>query len=115
MSENHIPFDFCDDSILANQGAGKTIEKPLKELPWNQQNLELTVCNTIRTSLLSKRLVFVKVRNLKFVTKSAKRMFPILEFNIDPFAFESGAKLFLESVARLSEHLTNFTRVTCKH
>ena len=23
MSENHIPFDFCDDSTLANQGAGK--------------------------------------------------------------------------------------------
>ena len=37
MSENHIPFDFCDDSTLANQGVGKTIEKPLKELPWNQQ------------------------------------------------------------------------------
>ena len=36
MSENHIPFDFWDDSTLANQGAGKTIEKPLKELPWNQ-------------------------------------------------------------------------------
>ena len=31
--KNHIPFDFWDDSILANQGAGKTIEKPLKELP----------------------------------------------------------------------------------
>ena len=36
--ENHIPFDFSDDSTLANQGAGKTIEKPLKELPWNQQS-----------------------------------------------------------------------------
>ena len=35
--KNHIPFDFWDDSTLANQGAGKTIEKPLKELPWNQQ------------------------------------------------------------------------------
>ena len=35
MSENHIPFDFRDDSTLANQGARKTIEKPLKELPWN--------------------------------------------------------------------------------
>ena len=34
---NHIPFNFWDDSTLANQGAGKTIEKPLKELPWNQQ------------------------------------------------------------------------------
>ena len=34
--KNHIPFDFWD-STLANQGAGKTIEKPLKELPWNQQ------------------------------------------------------------------------------
>ena len=27
--------------MLANQGAGKTMEKPLKELPWNQQNIEL--------------------------------------------------------------------------
>ena len=25
------------DSTLANQSTGKTIEKPLKELPWNQQ------------------------------------------------------------------------------
>ena len=25
------------DSTLANQKTGKTIEKPLKELPWNQQ------------------------------------------------------------------------------
>ena len=33
MSEKHIPFDFSDDSTLANQRAGKTIEKPLKELP----------------------------------------------------------------------------------
>ena len=40
--ENHIPFDFWDDSILANQGAGKTIEKPLKELAWNQQLLTWT-------------------------------------------------------------------------
>ena len=38
-SENHIPFDFWDYSTLANQGAGKTIEKPLKELLWNQQSL----------------------------------------------------------------------------
>ena len=30
--KDHIPFDFRDDSTLANQGAGKTIEKPLKEL-----------------------------------------------------------------------------------
>ena len=40
MSENlknHIPFDFWDDATLSNQGAMKTIEKPLKELPWNQQ------------------------------------------------------------------------------
>ena len=28
-----------DDSTLANQGAGKTIEKPLKDLRWNQQNM----------------------------------------------------------------------------
>ena len=35
--KNHIPFDFWDDLSLTNQGAGKTIEKPLKELPWNQQ------------------------------------------------------------------------------
>ena len=34
---NHIPFDFWDDSTPANQGARKTMEKPLKELPWNQQ------------------------------------------------------------------------------
>ena len=35
--KNHIPFDFWDDSTLADQGAWNTIEKPLKELPWNQQ------------------------------------------------------------------------------
>ena len=29
--KNHIPFDYWDDSTLANQGAGKTIQKPLKE------------------------------------------------------------------------------------
>ena len=38
--KNHIPFGFWDDSNLANQGAGKTIEKPLKELPRNQQVLD---------------------------------------------------------------------------
>ena len=36
-ARNYIPFDFWDDSTLANQGAGKTIKKPWKELPWNQQ------------------------------------------------------------------------------
>ena len=36
--KNHIPFDFWDDSTSANQEAGKTIEKPLNELPWNQQH-----------------------------------------------------------------------------
>ena len=45
ISENHIPVDFWDDSTLANQGAGKTIEKPLKELPWNQQ------CNNFECEL----------------------------------------------------------------
>ena len=25
------------DSTLANQKTGKTVEEPLKELPWNQQ------------------------------------------------------------------------------
>ena len=35
--KNHIPFHFWDDSTSANQEAGKTIEKPLKEFPWNQQ------------------------------------------------------------------------------
>ena len=35
--KNHIPFDFWNDSTSANQGAGKTLEKPLKELSWNQQ------------------------------------------------------------------------------
>ena len=35
--KNHIPFYFSDDSTLANQEAGETIEKPLNELPWNQQ------------------------------------------------------------------------------
>ena len=43
MSENHIPFDFGDDSTLANQGAGKTIEEPLKELPWNQQMTKMFI------------------------------------------------------------------------
>ena len=42
--QNHIPFDFWDDSTLANQGAGKTIEKPLNKLPWNQQ-YSLYVCH----------------------------------------------------------------------
>ena len=43
--KNHIPFDFLDDSTLANhdQGAGKTIEKPLKELPWDQQDPKFLV------------------------------------------------------------------------
>ena len=42
MSEKtqHIPFDCCDDSTLTSQGAGKTVEKPLKGLPWNHQNQE---------------------------------------------------------------------------
>ena len=35
--KKHIPFDFWNDSTLANQGTLKTIEKSLKELPWNQQ------------------------------------------------------------------------------
>ena len=30
------PHSIRLDSTLANQGAGKTIEKPLKELRWNQ-------------------------------------------------------------------------------
>ena len=29
------------DSTLANQKTGKTIKKPLKELPWNQQCIDL--------------------------------------------------------------------------
>ena len=41
--KNQIPFDFCDNSTLANQGAGKTIEKLLKELPWNQQSPSATI------------------------------------------------------------------------
>ena len=41
--KNHIPFDFWDDSTLANQKAGKTIEKPLKELPSNQQIAYLVI------------------------------------------------------------------------
>ena len=41
--KNHIPFDFWDDSTLANQGAGKTIEKPLKELAWNQENFHIVI------------------------------------------------------------------------
>ena len=40
-SKNDVRFDFSDDSTLANQKIGKTIEKPLKELPWNQQNTSL--------------------------------------------------------------------------
>ena len=35
--KNHIRFDFWDDSSLVNQKTGKTTEKPLKELLWNQQ------------------------------------------------------------------------------
>ena len=41
--KSHIPFNFLDDSTLANQGAGKTIEKPLEELPSNQQVLSRRV------------------------------------------------------------------------
>ena len=37
MSEKPHSIRLRDDSILTNQGAGKTIEKPLKDLPWNQQ------------------------------------------------------------------------------
>ena len=35
--KNHVRFNLGDDSTLANQKTGKTIEKTLKELPWNQQ------------------------------------------------------------------------------
>ena len=35
--KNRVRFDFWDNSTLADQKTGKTIEKPLKELPWNQQ------------------------------------------------------------------------------
>ena len=35
--KNHVRFDFWDDSTLANQKTGKTIENPLKELQRNQQ------------------------------------------------------------------------------
>ena len=56
--KNHIPFEFWDDSTSANQGAGKAIEKPLKELPWNQQdcccNISVAIPNgqTLKTSVL---------------------------------------------------------------
>ena len=40
MSKSHIRFDVWDDSTLANQKTGKTIEKPLKELLWNQRYFE---------------------------------------------------------------------------
>ena len=33
-----------NDSTLANQGARKTMEKPLKELPWNQQVVDKCQC-----------------------------------------------------------------------
>ena len=38
--KNHIRFHFWDVSTSANQKTGKTIEKSLKELPWNQQLTE---------------------------------------------------------------------------
>ena len=44
----YIPFNFSDDSTLANQGAGKTIEKPLQELPWNQQRLNENIVHFYR-------------------------------------------------------------------
>ena len=50
--KNHIHFDFWDDSTLANQGAGKTIEKPSKELPWNQQIRQYYVQNMIEDMIL---------------------------------------------------------------
>ena len=48
MSENHISFEFREDSTLANQGAGKTTEKSLKKLPWNQQDEIATSRNFAR-------------------------------------------------------------------
>ena len=35
--KNHVSLDFLDDLTLAHQKTGKTIERPSKELPWNQQ------------------------------------------------------------------------------
>ena len=43
MSENHIPFDVWDDSTSLSQGAGKTIDEPLKDLPWNQQMTKMFI------------------------------------------------------------------------
>ena len=40
MFKIHVRFEFWDDSTLVNQKTGKTIEKPLKELPWNQQKCQ---------------------------------------------------------------------------
>ena len=42
--KNHILFNSWVHSTLANQGAGKTIEKPLKKLPWNQQSSCESIC-----------------------------------------------------------------------
>ena len=49
--KNHIPFDFWNDSTLTNQGARKTIEKLLKELPWNQQSCGLRLMSTKNSSM----------------------------------------------------------------
>ena len=51
--KNHISFDFLDDSTSTNQRAGKTIEKPLKELPWNQQNFKKVEINISTKKLFS--------------------------------------------------------------
>ena len=45
--KNQVRFDFWDDSTLANQKTGKIIEKPLKELPWNQQYSQTEARNLI--------------------------------------------------------------------
>ena len=37
MSKKPRSIQLLNDSTLANQKTEKTIERPLKELPWNQQ------------------------------------------------------------------------------
>ena len=72
--ENHIRFDFWDDSTLANQEAGKTIEKPLKELPWNQQCVSIAehqhwTTNLVRPQLLQCILQCKALLNSKLESK----------------------------------------------
>ena len=49
VQKNVWKTTFRSTSEIRLQGAGKTIEKPLKELPWNQQIAKVSKATTVKT------------------------------------------------------------------